>query len=356
MKVIRLSTFLDYGGIESKMVKIAGCNSEDIEFIYVSLGKGGEAERKIHSTGRRVICLEVDHKIPSLSAVSRLCKLIKIEKPDVVHCAGAEANFHGVLAAKLIGVKVVIAEEIGIPSQGKFAKVVFAAIYSLSDCLVVESRFVLRFLRNFYRGSKFDIKVINNFIEPPDVVAKALRGGAVKGLLSVSRLEPVKAIDKVLYALARLRNEGFCFRYDVVGSGSQESYLRKLAGQLGLGDIVEFHGFKNNVEKFYQSSDVFILNSVSEGASNSLLEALSFGLPSITTVVGAAEDLINPGCNGWLVEHSGSEEVYKAIKAALEVDPYSYSVMSELAIESIRNGFSFRSYLNSLKKIYALNS
>ncbi|MDL0431985.1 glycosyltransferase [Marinobacter sp. TBZ242] len=356
MKVIRLSTFLDYGGIESKMVKIAGRDSQDVEFIYVSLGRGGEAERKIKSKGRRVICLGIDHRIPSLAAIVGLCKLFKTEKPDVVHCAGAEANFHGVVASKLMGVKSIVVEEIGIPAQSRVAKSVFSLLYSVSSCVVVESRYVARYLRAFYRNSKFRLKVVNNFIEPPGVRAKNLQGKGVKKFLSVSRLEPVKGIDKVLYAFARLREEGFCFKYDVVGSGSQESYLSELVGQLGLIGFVELHGFKNNVEDFYQSSDFFILNSVSEGASNSLLEALAYGLPSITTEVGSAEDLVRGEANGWLVKSNDSEEVYKSIKLALKLDSDTYFMMSKYSIESIQTGFSFQDYLDALRKIYLSTS
>lgn len=352
MKVLRLSTFLDYGGIESKMVKIAERDSEDIEFVYVALGNGGEAERKINSAGRRVICLGVDHKIPSLAAIVGLCKLIRSESPDVVHSAGAEANFHGVLASKLMGVKSVVVEEIGIPAQSKLAKLVFSLIYAMADCVVVESMYVARYLRDFYRNSRFPLNVVNNFIDPPEVCAKNLKEKKAKTFLSVSRLEPVKAIDKVLYSFARLREEGFFFKYDIVGSGSQESYLKELVCQLGLEGFVEFHGFKDNVADFYQSSDFFILNSVSEGASNSLLEALAYGLPSITTAVGSAEDLIRCGSNGWLIKSSGSEELYGAVKAALSLGSLNYYKMSLAALDSIQTGFCFRDYLATLRKVY----
>lgn len=352
MKVLRVSTFLDYGGIESKMVKIAERDSEGIEFVYVALGNGGDAERKINSAGRRVICLGVDHKIPSLAAIFGLCKIMKSENPDVVHSAGAEANFHSVLASKLMGVKSVVVEEIGIPTHSKLAKLVFSLIYAIADSVVVESMYVARYLCDYYRNSRFTLKVVNNFIDPPEMCAKDLKENKEKKFLSVSRLEPVKAIDKVLYSFSRLRDEGFLFRYSVVGAGSQENYLKDLSCQLGLDDFVEFHGFCGDVENFYRNSDFFILNSVSEGASNSLLEALAFGLPSITTAVGSAEDLVRYESNGWLIYENDSDELYASIKAALSLDPPTYYKMSRAAIDSIQTGFCFRDYLAALQELY----
>ena len=51
MKIIRLSTFLDFGGIESKMANLSSWNDEN-DWLFVAIGKGGEAEKKIKSNNK----------------------------------------------------------------------------------------------------------------------------------------------------------------------------------------------------------------------------------------------------------------------------------------------------------------
>ena len=101
MKILRISTFLDYGGIETKMVNLSSIEDKNNDWIYCSLGKGGRAEENILRNGKRAICLKLPHKIPNITTIFKLYKFIKSEGPDVVHTSGEEANFHGVIAAKM---------------------------------------------------------------------------------------------------------------------------------------------------------------------------------------------------------------------------------------------------------------
>src|SRR5690606_31379839 len=93
-------------------------------------------------------------------------------KPDIVHTAAAEANFHGVVAARLAGVKVVIAEEIGFPNHSLKARLVFSAIYRLVDRVICVSQAVLDFLVNIKEIPLGKGQVIYNPVTPPKEVAR----------------------------------------------------------------------------------------------------------------------------------------------------------------------------------------
>ena len=91
MKIIRLTTFLDFGGIESKMANLA-THSDDNKWIFCALNKGGFAEKKIVQNKKEVVCFNASYSIPSFRTILKLYFYFKKQKPDVVHCAGSEAN------------------------------------------------------------------------------------------------------------------------------------------------------------------------------------------------------------------------------------------------------------------------
>jgi len=166
MKIVRLTTFLDFGGIETRLSTIAHVK-DDNEWIFCAINKGGSAESKIRNQNKRVYVFNLPYKIPSIITIYRLRVFFKKEKPDVVHTSGAEANFHGVLAARLAHIPVIIAEEVGIPSQNKITKVIFGLVYRFSDYVVGNSDKVIDYLKNKNNVSfKKLVKIYNPLLFP----------------------------------------------------------------------------------------------------------------------------------------------------------------------------------------------
>lgn len=134
-------------------------------------------------------------------------------------------------------------------------------------------------------------------------------------LLAVARLTAHKRIGLIFDAMEILRREGQPVRCLIAGAGPQERELRERCEQLGLSRLVEFLGHQEDVRPCYAAADVFILPSESEGLSISLIEAMSSGLPSITTASGGPVELIAHGSEGWLV--NSFEELTAAIRYAV---------------------------------------
>src|SRR5690606_13205448 len=105
MKVLRLTTLLNFGGQEKKYISFTEF-PELLEFDYefAAIGYGGHAEIVLKERGFQVHILNKNFSVKNLSNIWSVYKLIKKLKPDVVHTAAAEANFHGIIAAKLAGV------------------------------------------------------------------------------------------------------------------------------------------------------------------------------------------------------------------------------------------------------------
>jgi glycosyltransferase involved in cell wall biosynthesis len=352
MKIIRLTNFLDFGGIESKMANLATF-SDTNQWLFCAIGKGGFAEKKILSNGKEVVCFHLSHKIPSLKTILKLYFYFKKEKPDVVHSSGAEANFHGVIAARLARIPVIIAEEIGIPNHSKKAKIVFSWIYKLSHYVLGESQSVIDTLKRHHKIDLNKLKVVSNFALLPiyETSTEVFNSNEFR-ILSVSRLEPVKNIEGIIRVVYRLKKEEFKIKYTIVGAGSSKDSLLDLIEKLELQNEINWVGFQKDTIPYFFQTDLYILNSYSEGFSNSLLEAMYMARPSITTHVGAADELIQDGENGWIIRINNEEDLYEKIKQCYLLDQNTRDLIGQKANQTVIKKYSLLVHINSLLTIY----
>jgi glycosyltransferase involved in cell wall biosynthesis len=119
--------------------------------------------------------------------------------------------------------------------------------------------------------------------------------GRIRNVVTTARLSREKGIDILLQAWARLARREKGMKLFIVGQGPIESELRGLCESLGTGETVVFCGLTDNVEKYLETADLFVLPSRSEGLSNSLLEAMGHGIPCVATDVGGSRDLLLGG-------------------------------------------------------------
>ena len=110
--VLHVLTSLDFGGVETQMRLIAkNATSSKSEHSFCALGRGGAVLNEMKALGSQATALGCKATIPSFVAIFSLWRYFRRVKPDVVHLHGAEANFHGVIAARLAGISTVICEE-----------------------------------------------------------------------------------------------------------------------------------------------------------------------------------------------------------------------------------------------------
>jgi len=123
--------------------------------------------------------------------------------------------------------------------------------------------------------------------------------------LFVGRLSPEKRLKEFVEAWAELISEETAppkIRLMLVGGGPDAAALKKAVADLGLSGTVTLAGPKDDLLPYYRAADVFILPSISEGLSNSMLEAMACGLAITASRVGGAKDAIAPGVNGCLFD------------------------------------------------------
>lgn len=144
----------------------------------------------------------------------------------------------------------------------------------------------------------------------------AIEANKASRLLYVGRLVPIKGLDDLVEAVARLRDRGYDVTLDIIGDGKSRPDIEHTVTAAGLDDVVTFHGFVPfgpKLFKMYQNSDVFVLPSYSEGFPNVILEALANGVPVVTTRVGGIDSIVEDGRNGVLIPAGEPDAIVTAI-------------------------------------------
>lgn len=171
---------------------------------------------------------------------------------------------------------------------------------------------------------------------PPEPAPRTTEGPE---FLVVGRLVAPKNIGAVLDAAAALKAEGLRFGVTVVGDGPIAAALRDQASEAGLEDTVTFVGAVpgNRIGHYYRRADAFVLPSLGDYRSVSVLEALQFGLPVVDSMFdGNAHTTVRHGRNGFVVDPRSEEELASSMRTLI-VDPELRAAMAEESGKTLRH-------------------
>jgi sugar transferase (PEP-CTERM/EpsH1 system associated) len=141
--------------------------------------------------------------------------------------------------------------------------------------------------------------------KPVDLLPPGFRSPGLMLIGTVGRQDPVKDQITLVQAFIHLvktdptvRNK---VRLVLVGAGLLQPKLRELSLEAGIDDLIWFAGERNDVADIMQALDLFVLPSINEGISNTILEAMATELPVIATDVGGNPELVINNQTGYLV-------------------------------------------------------
>jgi len=175
---------------------------------------------------------------------------------------------------------------------------------------------------------------------PPD--------GPIRFVL-VARLEPRKAIDRALRAVAQVPGA----RLDVVGDGPLRGQLEALAATLGLDERVRFWGYRVDPETVVAEADAAICSSIAEGLSLGLLEAMALGRPVVTVPVGGVPELMTDRDVGWLADAVTEQALTTAVSAAVAAGRPELQRRGARARAAVERGFSEKAMRRAYEDLYA---
>ncbi|TYK64777.1 glycosyltransferase [Colwellia echini] len=346
MKIIFRISKLGFGGAEQVFISVARelSKTHPITIIFAVDSEQGDNVTHVKSLGFEVVSLNASR---TLNSIVPLAKLITKEKPDVVISAYTDTNA-ACLLSKVIArykVPVIVSEHAALNehwqfksnSKKKVLRFYVGWVYKLADKVLCVSKGLeqqvnlllkqpsktltiynpVRFNGSFNKGLKNE-----NDEKNETQVIKNIESARVLRLVAVGRVVPQKDYSTLIKAISIIKQQQNVHLNIVGGTTDKKEFnkVKSLVAEYGLEKTIEFVGYSDAVETYYKKADVFVLSSAWEGFGNVIVEAMSFGLPIVSTNCnyGPAEILID-GKYGRLAEVGDSESLAKIIiKEALD--------------------------------------
>jgi sugar transferase (PEP-CTERM/EpsH1 system associated) len=323
LRILHVVNRLDLGGTESGIMKvIAGLNGEEFTHaVCTARGHSAQFAKQHAFSGQFFDATGPGSK--SRVLVHRFARIIRKYRPHIVHSRNWGA-IEAVLAARLVGVPVIIHSEHGyelemlegLPLRRRLLR---RLAYAAADAVFTVSSDLRAYHARQAGVSPTKIEVLGNGVDSERFAPRPEKKLSCRANLSlpqnsfligaVGRLVPIKGHTLLIQAAKILADRGIELSVAFAGDGPEFEHLRSFAASAGLSRRVYFLGASRSVPDFLNALDVFVLPSVSEGMSNTLLEAMSSGLSVVATRVGGNTELIEDRVSGLLFGVGEVEEL-----------------------------------------------
>ena len=320
MKVVFVTSTLGYGGA-AKMLSFVANNIQNKDFDVHVIGylckdvvPVFDKEINLHLLG--TILKEGEH----LRILRALYKKIKQISPDLIISFLTFPNMYSVLLGKVLRIPVIISER-GNPYTADGLKM--KAIYNIinhADGAVFQTEGAKSFFSK--KLQKKSVVIPNPVVKRNNSVSYDINCGN-HDIVFVGRLEnKQKRLDVLFDALKYVIDMYPDARLLVYGSGEDEFFLKTMVSRLEYSNSINFMGSTLDPERVMSQCKVYVISSDYEGIPNSLIEAMSIGMPVIATDCdpGGARLLIENGENGFLVPKRDSVAISERIKVLFADD------------------------------------
>ncbi|GBD89920.1 GDP-mannose-dependent alpha-(1-6)-phosphatidylinositol monomannoside mannosyltransferase [bacterium BMS3Abin04] len=268
-----------------------------------------------------------EQQLYGLSLTSKMLEVVEFEKLDLLHVHYAIPHAVSAYLAKQVlkqnhsDIKIITTLHgtditlVGL--EPSFLPLVKFSIEN-SDGVTAVSRFLKEKSITNYNIDK-DIEVIYNFVDTklfkPDKNAqlrKSIAPNNEKVLVHTSNFRPVKRVCDTIKILSLVKKE-LPAKLLLVGDGPDRSDCERLVRDLGLQDDVIFLGKQDGLEELLIVADIFLMPSQSESFGLSALEAMSCGLPVVSSSVGGLPELVNHNETGFIAEFGDINRMAKYV-------------------------------------------
>ena len=300
-------------------------------------------------------------KLKNFKSYKKLKELQKQQKFDLIYCQQPVGGLMGRLLGKKFKVPVIyVAHGFHfLKGNSKLKNFVFKTIEKklakYTDILITineedfeasknwKAKFKYKisgigFDINKYDNSEFDKQQFKNELGLKDEFV----------VLTVAEYSPGKNYGTMLNTIAKLSDKNV--KLISCGKGKCEDEIRSQIKELGIDDKVSLLGYRKDINKIMQISDVFFLPSHREGLCLSMIEAMNFGLPIVTSNVRGCKDLVVENENGFIGEKNDFEYYAKVIKQLMENKDLK-EAMSERSKQLAPN-YSIENVKHELEEIY----
>ncbi len=358
--VVLLTAGLAPRGYETCLAVGKESNTEG-NMIYLA-EQYGIQPRLIPELGRAI------HPLDDAIAFKKIFQIIRKFRPDIVHTHTAKAGVLGRIAAKLLGVPVILHTFHGHVfhsyfgnSRSAFFRWIERFLAHLSTRVVAISDNVKQDLILYHIAPPEKIVVVplgldleallrvqrhrGKFRAELGIPADKMLVGGVGRVVGVKNLGlAVEAADQVV---ARLPNTHFA----IIGDGEEREKIERMVLYRGRKTHFSFLGWRRDLSDVYSDCDVALNTSLNEGTPVALIEAMAAGLPTVATNVGGTANVVVHDTTGYLCP-SGDASALASALVHLLTDKRRRNEMGRLGRERVRERFSKERLLNDLDHLY----
>ena len=307
-----------------------------------------------------------------LLATARLARIMRSERPTILHTHTAKAGAVGRMAALLAGrarPPIIVHTFHGHVLRGYFGRfwtgvfrLLERMLARITDALVAVSPEVRDELvaLGVAPASKFRVIrlgiALDTRIQADDAARAETRrvmgipdGRFVVGW--IGRMTGVKRTDVLLQGFRTLREDGVDAVLCMVGDGPDRESVEQLADELGIVRDCLFTGYQEDVGPFFAAFDVFVLTSGNEGTPVTAIEALAAGCPVVATRVGGVPDVVTDGEDGFLVSPAAVDELAGRL-ADLARDPDLRARMGASGRARMRTRYAVDRLIDDTDRLY----
>ena len=253
----------------------------------------------------------------------RFASLLRAERMNILQVYMLDSTYFGVLAGRMAGVGAIVRTRNNTnhwmtPAHrrlghvlNRFVTVTLCNSQAARDAVLADERPDPATVIVIENGVDLDRFASIPSVSPERALGRPRRVGMV------ANLRPVKGIDILVRAAARVVQSHPDVEFHVAGEGPQRLELEQLIVEQGLKGRFVLHGKVNDIPEFLASLDIAVLSSRSEGMPNAVLEYMAASRPIVATAVGGTTDLIEDQVHGRLVAAEDPEQLAVAIDVVL---------------------------------------
>ncbi len=364
-KVIHIITGLKIGGAETVLNNLVR-EINEIDHIVISLGGLDYYGRELKRCGYNVIALNFKDNLLFFTKLIKLYKLIKQNKPEIVHTWLNLADLIGGLTAKLAGVENIywsivndympakssLKQKIGIKLLALLSRYVPTKIISCSEVSSLSHKLA------GYKSSLIDyipLGVCTKTYKPNKSLGREVRKRLDISnnqflIGTIARYHPNKDHNNLLESLYILSSKRVNFKCILVGRGinAKNRVLSERIHSLGLATKIILIEETSDIYELINSLDLYVSSSYKEGFPNILIQNMACSIPCVSTNAGDAVNII--GDTGWVVNIDSPNELALAILNAKKIN--NLITKGELARQRVKRLFDIKFMINRYKDVY----
>lgn len=354
VRVVHLVSTLNMGGLEKvvyDLTRLADRNQFELQVIC--LGEVGELATDYAALGIPVTSLGVLGK-GIMSGIRALSRVLRSDPPDVIHTHNPSPHIVGAVAAKWVGTRVVVHTKHGRNYPDEFRKVWVNRVATwFTDQVVAVSQDSAEVATKIERITRHKVLTIRNGIDLNKFsgdFSEASRD-PLRAIHVARLMYPTKDQKTLLRAVRLIADREPKFQLNIVGDGPHRNEIVQLAADLNLGANVRFLGCRHDVPQLLADAGLFVLSSVTEGLSLTLLEAMAMGLPIVATRVGGNPEVVEDGTTGLLVPPQSPQAMADAMLSLIR-NPDRAAQMGLAGRERVEEHFDLRKVVARYENLY----